>query len=97
MDRETVINRMETICNICKENTWRTEFSSDTIYPLLRDAIVLLKDQEAAEPIMAGEEGCGCTWWYVCPKCKLSVDYKDAYCRHCGREFAWGELKNEER
>lgn len=46
MDREKVINRMETICNICKENTWRTEFSSDTIYPLLRDAIAMLKEQE---------------------------------------------------
>lgn len=45
-DRENVINRMETICNICKENTWRTEFSSDTIYPLLCDAIALLKEQE---------------------------------------------------
>ena len=48
-DREKVINHMETICNICKENTWRTEFSSDTIYPLLRDAIALLKEQTHGE------------------------------------------------
>lgn len=46
-DREKVFNRIETICNICKENTWRTEFSSDTIYPLLRDVLALLKEKQA--------------------------------------------------
>lgn len=45
MNMGKVINRIETICNICKENTWRTEFSSDTIYPLLSDALAMLKEQ----------------------------------------------------
>ena len=48
-DRENVINRMEAICNICKEKTWRTEFSSDTIFPLLQDVLSILKEQEAVE------------------------------------------------
>lgn len=77
MDRDTVINRMETICDICKENTWRTEFSSDTIYPLLRDAIAILQEQEAVEPrVSSVEQRCGnCNkviemdGWKACPWC----------------------------
>lgn len=48
-DRDTVVNRIETICEICKTNRWQTVFDSDTIYPLLTDALALLKEQENEE------------------------------------------------
>lgn len=44
-DRDTVISRIETICEICKTNKWQTVFDSDTIYPILTDALALLKEQ----------------------------------------------------
>lgn len=82
-DRETVINRMEIICNICKENVWPTEFSSDTIYPLLRDAISILKGQKAqdvmdirdidglwCDDITFCPEQCG---WKSCPRNKQNI------------------------
>lgn len=82
-DRETVINRMEIICNICKENVWPTEFSSGIIYPLLRDAISILKEQKArdvmdirdidglwCDDITFCQEECG---WKSCPRNKKNI------------------------
>lgn len=45
-DRENVISKIKTICEICKENKWITKFTSDVIYPILSDALALLKEQQ---------------------------------------------------
>lgn len=68
MDRESVVNRIETICNICKENTWCTEFSSDTIYPLLHDALALLKEQQELVRCMDCEHGEKVNSVFLCGK-----------------------------
>ena len=95
-DRENVINRMETICNICKENTWHTEFSSDTIYPLLRDALAMLKEREA-KPVSQIRTIAYRTIGY-CPSCGRGLDsYEDGnsgdhitkYCYNCGQAVKW--------
>ena len=29
------------------------------------------------------------TWWYVCGECHGNIDWKDPYCRHCGKKAIW--------
>jgi hypothetical protein len=91
-DRDTVISRIETICEICKTNKWRTEFDSDIIYPILTDTLALLKEQDAVEPYIAGSgesfETAG-TWWYECGHCNKQIDPYDKFCRHCGKAVKW--------
>lgn len=29
------------------------------------------------------------SWWYQCGKCKMPIDPKDRFCRHCGQEVKW--------
>ena len=29
------------------------------------------------------------SWYYGCGACHEAIDYKDRYCRHCGREVKW--------
>ena len=54
------------------------------------DAISLLKEQEAVKPIVARDHDTpDMTLWYVCPKCRIAIDYLDKYCRHCGKEMEW--------
>ena len=63
------------------------------------DALALLKEQEAVEPEYGGdmegeqirkqqypENG---TWWYECGYCRTPIDYRDRFCRHCGRPVKW--------
>ena len=30
-----------------------------------------------------------CTNWYACGNCDNPVDYRDKYCKHCGKELMW--------
>ena len=58
----------------------------DPYYDSLRKPVISeirrrLKKQKPVEPITASDE-MECTWYYVCPKCKIAIDYKDKYCRH---------------
>lgn len=29
------------------------------------------------------------SWYYGCGACHDAIDYKDKFCRHCGREVKW--------
>lgn len=53
-----------------------------------RDVIDLLKQQEPVKAISASDEA-GCMWYYVCPECRIAIDHKDKFCRHCGRRLKW--------
>ena len=55
----------------------------------VKKAIELLKEQEPVEPIEASAEDCPFVAVYVCPGCKLSINYEDNYCWHCGRKMKW--------
>ena len=59
---------------------------------IMRDALALLKEQEPVEP----ERMRDCTtfldytaWNYVCGVCHGEIDYRDKFCRHCGRAVKW--------
>lgn len=95
-DRDTVISRIETICEICKTNKWRTEFDSDTIYPLLTDALALLKEQELGHWVFLTD--CSNSGVY-CSECNTKVfdsyPFKKKFsyfCPHCGTRME-GEIE----
>lgn len=58
------------------------------IESIARDAFALLREQEPAEPHQECDRDEG-TWYYGCGSCHQAIDYRDAYCRHCGRRVKW--------
>ena len=50
------------------------------------DALSLLKEQEAVEPITVGND----YRQWRCPKCRDRLRYRlDKFCPHCGRVVKW--------
>ena len=89
----------------CRDCPWEEcEYEHEVInsvpYSLIRDAVSIIKEQcEAVKPEYGGDmEGeqirerkypeCG-TWWYECGNCRTPIDWKDRFCRHCGRPLKW--------
>ena len=55
------------------------------------DCIMILRELPTAQPetatvIIRCSTG-GLTMWYACDACGVSIDYKDRYCRNCGRKL----------
>ena len=102
-DREKVIKGLEScVVNKTKCFTVKDEmcpyFSVDVLHceqELMRDALALLKEQEAVEPVRDKETG---RFW-LCGNCGAYVGYEDNdpsdpnefdnYCRNCGRSVKW--------
>lgn len=83
MDKKQVIKGLESLKQdylLCK---------CDTNSNVIDEAIALLNEQEAVEPILA------CEGWnkhhnrYVCPRCDDDVFYEQNYCTECGVQFLW--------
>ena len=53
------------------------------------DAINLLKEQEAVEPILKRKGKSKMYNDYVCPVCDNNVVYEQCYCSECGKPFLW--------
>ena len=59
---------------------------------LYSDVLELLREQEPVRPTREFSEDIeNCAWWYACGVCKRAIDYKDGYCRHCGRAVKWDD------
>ena len=91
IDREKVIKGLE-LCDIGSDKMC---YECDCPYyqngcteRLKEDALELLKEQEPVESIRQWDDD-ETTWWYSCGSCVQAVDYKDKYCRHCGRRLRW--------
>jgi len=54
-----------------------------------KDALELLKEQEAVEPILIREGRNKNYNDYVCPRCDNVVVYEQNYCSECGVKFMW--------
>ena len=104
MDREKVIKALEYCRNQAgcwsdeSECPWIAECREDV--NSLKDAtLALLKEQEPLEPDTdcdgSEDEHSSRSWWYVCKACGGQIDYKDDYCRHCGRPQNWSNIKGE--
>ena len=86
-DREKVINHFhDAIEAIGNNNKWRF-----VRVDVLEDGIELLKEQEPVEPQKEndGNPGKWASWWYVCGNCGGAIDYRDRFCRYCGRAVKW--------
>lgn len=77
MDREKVI----------KELMELKKYLPSTMWEPINNAITLVKDQDSViEPEIEGDRY---GWYYVCSKCHGDINWKDSFCRHCGRRINW--------
>jgi len=89
MDREKVIEAIENCIGQpkCKDCPWEDcevehEVVNSVPYGLMRDAITLLKEQEAVKPTWSrGKPFCGA--------CGLRI-HGGKFCGECGRPVLWG-------
>lgn len=66
---------------------YRTVYPKDRPYwcPLTEE-----KKKGPVKPIIAKDQDMPFSeMWFVCPDCKIAIDYKDRFCRHCGQAFEW--------
>ena len=87
-DRGTVISHFQdAIVASGAGNHWRFVRAD-----IIEDAIALLREQEPVDAVRDkesyGKDDFG-AWWYACGNCHGVIDYKDKFCRHCGREVKW--------
>ena len=100
MDREKVIKGLECCTMECTyEHPFRCKgcpYSQDDApceaLPVKRDALALLKEQEAVEPTI-NEYGkayciCGENVWII-PSSKNLPSVRSKYCSECGRRMKW--------
>lgn len=92
-DREKVIKGLESLRDICNAKS-NMAIGKGKIawagYANTADAaLVLLKQQEAVEPILKREGRNKYYNYYVCPCCDEEVVYDQNYCSECGAKFMW--------
>ena len=91
MDSENVIKAVEDAFDLVHSDFIGTDGFNETEWEQNKaDALSLLKEQEAVEPITQSSVYDPDTWFYVCGSCKKSViDRGDKFCRWCGRAVKW--------
>lgn len=92
-DREKVIKGLESLRDICNAKS-NMAIGKGKIawagYANTADAaLVLLKEQEAVEPILKREGRNKYYNYYVCPCCDEEVVHDQNYCSECGAKFMW--------
>lgn len=75
-------------CNSCPYFE-KPEYCSEDV--LMRDAIALLKEQEAVKPKVVNADDFLWAHWYVCGSCENPIDPEDKFCRHCGKAVKWDD------
>lgn len=88
---------MTTEPELLNERLERLAMVLDEIMPncalLVRDAIALLKEQEAVEPIKMQRMDGNFSFfvpYYLCGNCRYELVGKDMmFCSHCGRAVKW--------
>ena len=87
MDREKVIDGLREMS--CRA-TWKDiDRIRHKFQPIINDALALLKEKEAVEPILIREGRNKYYNDYVCPRCDNEVVYEQNYCSECGVRFLW--------
>jgi hypothetical protein len=96
-DREKVIKGLEILMNGCEyiqcedccffisTKPTRCGLREEQIQ---EDALALLKEQEAVEPIIY-HHGDGTIFKYECRQCRTKIFKMDLFCRHCGLAVKW--------
>ena len=95
-DREKVIKGLEHCSEDgCKECPYEQDCTmADGFSELASDALALLKEQEAVEPLDIIDEkypvGDSNRYkWYRCGKCKEVIPWDANYCLYCGQAVKW--------
>ena len=95
-DREKVIKGL-TACidDMCDYCPYYDEEVPDCDYygrcnriEMNRDALALLREHEPVEPHVEHDSDDD-SWYYGCGACHEAIDYKDRFCRHCGKAVKW--------
>ena len=55
----------------------------------IEDILELLKEHEPKLAISGEAEDLPGIAFWVCPSCRIGIDYLDRFCRHCGQEMKW--------
>ena len=97
-DREKALKAFE-ICYTLGHNCTECPLfqEDDCNDKLTHDVLALLKEREPIAPSVCGsKEPDGLSsWWYLCSKCKMPIDYGDRFCRRCGRAVKWDGSSSE--
>lgn len=87
-DREKVVNGLEHAVEVFDGRIFGPMY--DMWMDATKDALALLKAQEPVEATVCNNDISGAgSWWYQCGKCKMPIDPKDRFCRHCGQAVKW--------
>lgn len=93
IDREKVIKGLEICysppskCENCPYHDLPDDQSCNDV--LCLDALALLKELEAVEPILKREGRNKYYNYYVCGCCDNDLFYQQNYCSECGRPVKW--------
>ena len=68
--------------------------ANDILAAFGKQLAVVDKEKGSVPPIIgADHDSPAGGWWYVCPGCWTAIDYRDGFCRHCGRALYWEGIK----
>ena len=95
-DRDKVIKALEICekkdCVLCPYTEWCGEYDDSYFYDctklLAKDALALLKEQEAATIKKTKEHGFG-VYGGICPKCNNWIQSAHSFCGFCGQAVKW--------
>ena len=89
-ETKRVINDLNVVkITLCNPHMLLTPEMRVRIGQVITSAIDLLKEQEPIEPYVKHDNDY--SWYYVCGACHEAIDYKDRFCRHCGRAVKWDD------
>lgn len=93
-DREKVIHAIERCtCHVpdaCRDCGYDAGHPyNECVELLLKDALELLKEQEAVTPIKARQGRNEYYSYFLCPVCKNDITFHQSYCEDCGRKMKW--------
>ena len=83
---ESCADRTGALCRTCPYDFIHNE---NCMGDMAQDALELLKEQEAVEPILKRKGKSKMYNDYVCPVCDNEVVYEQCYCSECGKPFLW--------
>lgn len=90
-DKEKVVDALERCepYELCYDDSCPYYRETACLEKLRQDALALLKEQEAAEPVMKKGR------WFTVPTCRkcgcfFTTGTKPNYCSNCGQAVKWG-------
>ena len=86
MDRQCVMNWLNEV--YVTPSRAFSKYTDDKLKMFAHDALVLLKEQEAATIKKTKEHGFG-VYGGICPKCRNWIQSAHSFCGFCGQEVKW--------